>query len=63
MALTLRRNTSQALAQRARIVLSCADGMENTIVAARQRVTQQMVGKWRARFDTVLRDSPVMHAI
>lgn len=50
MALTLRRKTSQALAQRARIVLSCAEGMDNKLVATRQRVTQQMVGKWRRRF-------------
>jgi transposase len=49
-ALTLRRKTAQALAQRARIVLACADGHDNKVVAARQRVTKQMVGKWRARF-------------
>src|SRR3990167_3780969 len=49
-ALTLRRKTAQALALRARIVLSCADGMDNKDVAARQRVTPQMVSKWRARF-------------
>lgn len=50
VALTLRRKTSQALAQRARIVLACAEGIDNKMVAARQRVTQQMVGKWRNRF-------------
>lgn len=50
MALTQRRKTAQALAQRARIVLACADGLENKVVAARQRVTPQMVSKWRARF-------------
>jgi transposase len=49
-ALTLRRKTAQALALRARIVLSCADGMDNKDVAARQRVTPQTVSKWRARF-------------
>lgn len=49
-ALTLRRKTAQALAQRARIVLACADGQDNKVVAARQRVTPQMVSKWRARF-------------
>src|SRR6187200_3085293 len=49
-ALTLRRKTGQALALRARIVLSCADGADNKVVAARQRVTQQTVSKWRARF-------------
>ena len=49
-ALTLRRKTAQALALRARIVLSCAEGAANKVVAARQRVTQQTVSKWRARF-------------
>ncbi len=43
-ALTLRRKTAQAQALRARIVLSCADGMENQAVAVRQRVTPQHVG-------------------
>src|SRR5262245_12030094 len=45
-----RPKTAQALAQRARIVLTCATGASNTTVAARLRVTKQMVGKWRARF-------------
>jgi transposase len=49
-ALTLRRKTAQALALRARIVLACAGGADNKVVAARQRVTQQTVSKWRARF-------------
>jgi len=49
-ALTLRRKTAQALALRARIVLGCADGLDNNAVAARHRVTPQMVSKWRARF-------------
>ena len=50
VALTLRRKTAQALAQRARIVLACAEGLDNKVVAARQRVTPQMISKWRARF-------------
>src|ERR1700761_9188736 len=49
-ALTMRRKTAQALALRARIVLACADGLDNKSVAAKQRVTQQTVSKWRARF-------------
>ena len=49
-ALTLRRKTAQALALRARIVLACAEGADNKVVAVRQRVTQQTVSKWRARF-------------
>lgn len=48
-ALTLRRKTAQAPALRARIVLACAQGIDNKTVAARQRVTQQTVSKWRAR--------------
>src|SRR5262249_58745603 len=47
-----RPKTAQALAPRARIVLACATGAANTTVAARVGVTQQMVGKWRARFVT-----------
>lgn len=50
VAWTLRRKTAQALALRARIVLACADGVTNRAVAARQHVTPQTVGKWRARF-------------
>jgi transposase len=50
LAFTRRRKTAQALALRARIVLACAQGMDNKVVAARQRVTQQTVSKWRTRF-------------
>jgi transposase len=50
VALTMRRKTAQALALRARIVLACADGAPNGVVATRQRVTPQTVSKWRARF-------------
>lgn len=49
-ALALRRKTAQALALRARIVLACAQGTDNKVVASRQRVTPQTVSKWRARF-------------
>jgi hypothetical protein len=47
---TQRRKTAQALALRARIVLGCAGGLSNTVVAARERVTPQTVGKWPRRF-------------
>ena len=50
IALTKRRKTAQALALRARIVLACAEGLDNKVVAARLRVTQQTVSKWRGRF-------------
>jgi len=49
-ALTMRRKTAQALALRARIVLACADGIDNKTVAAKLRVTQQTVSKWRGRY-------------
>ncbi|NJM35751.1 MAG: IS630 family transposase [Rhodomicrobium sp.] len=45
-----RRKTSQGLAQRARIVLSCAEGLSSKEVARRLRVSEAMVGKWRRRF-------------
>ena len=51
-ALTMRRKTAQALALRARIVLACAEGIDNKTVATRQRVTSHTVSKWRSRFIT-----------
>jgi transposase len=47
---TRRPKTSQALAQRARIILACAEGRSNTSVAERLHITKQLVGKWRTRF-------------
>jgi transposase len=45
-----RRKTAQALALRARIVLACAEGKNNTTVAAALRLCKPTVGKWRGRF-------------
>ncbi len=45
-----RPKSTQQLAQRARIVLACADGPGNKDVAAKLAVTPQTVGKWRSRF-------------
>jgi transposase len=45
-----RPKTVQSLAQRARIILACAEGHNNTSVAASMRITKQTVGKWRTRF-------------
>lgn len=45
-----RAKSSQALAQRCRIVLGCAAGKSNKEVAAEVGVSQQMVCKWRQRF-------------
>lgn len=45
-----RPKSAQALAQRARIVLVCAQGKSNTTVAAELGWGAHTVGKWRARF-------------
>ncbi len=45
-----RRKSSQALALRSRIVLACAEGLNNKEVADRVGVSQPTVGKWRSRF-------------
>jgi transposase len=45
-----RPRSAQALAQRSRIVLACAQGQTNQAVARQERVTPQTVGKWRQRF-------------
>ena len=47
---TRRHKTSQALTLRARIILACAQGVNNSEVAKRCRVIRQTVGKWRGRF-------------
>lgn len=47
---TRRPKTAQALALRARIVLACAEGKPNSVVAQLAGVRQQTVGKWRSRF-------------
>src|SRR5271163_1488945 len=47
---TRRHKTSQALALRARIVLSCQEDRSNGEIALQLRTTPQTVGKWRARF-------------
>lgn len=45
-----RRKTGQAQAQRARIVLACATGAANAVVAEQLGVRRLTVVKWRARF-------------
>ena len=42
--------TAQAVAQRARLILGCAAGKTNTVVAYELPLTKQTVGKWRTRF-------------
>jgi transposase len=45
-----RPKSTLRLATRARIVLACAEGLDNKEVAARLRVNTVTVGKWRRRF-------------
>jgi transposase len=45
-----RSKSSQAMALRARIVLSCEQGMSNSEVARKLQITGVTVGKWRERF-------------
>src|SRR5215212_2495580 len=45
-----RRSSSQALAERCRIVLACAEGASNTEVAERLGVSRPTVTTWRSRF-------------
>src|SRR3984885_3451227 len=45
-----RAKTSQALALRAKIVLACADGKDNKVVAAELRTTEHTVARWRGGF-------------
>src|SRR3954469_15524333 len=47
-----RAKTAQALALRARIVLACAEGINNQDVAAALGIWPQTVSKWRARVVT-----------
>src|ERR1035438_3562163 len=45
-----RPNSPQALALRSKIVLACAEGKTNEVVAAELRCSKPTVGKWRSRF-------------
>ena len=45
-----RARSQSALARRARVVLACAEGLNNKTVARKMRASLGMVGKWRARF-------------
>jgi transposase len=47
-----RSRTAPAVARRARLVLVCADGHDNNVVARRLRLSPTTVCKWRARFVT-----------
>lgn len=57
-----RPKSNQRDALRARIILGCAEGLNNSTVAKRERVSLPTVGKWRSRFATdriaALADAP-----
>ena len=45
-----RPKSAQAMALRARIVLACAGGSTDGVVAAKLGISRTTVGKWRRRF-------------
>ena len=45
-----RARSQPLLARRARVVLACAEGLDNQSVARKLRASVGMVGKWRKRF-------------
>jgi transposase len=45
-----RGSTAQQLAVRARIVLACAEGLDNKTVASKLGIAAATVGRWRSRF-------------
>jgi transposase len=47
---TARRTTAQALALRSRIILRCATGVSNVVVAEELSIADQTVCKWRGRY-------------
>ena len=49
-ALAHRARSQPLLARRARMVLGCAEGLDNRTVARKVRVSPGVVGKWRSRF-------------
>src|ERR1700704_180977 len=48
--LARRPKSAQAIAMRARIVLACAEGLNNAATAKRLQITGATVCKWRERF-------------
>src|SRR5215204_3163229 len=45
-----RSRSHSLLARRARVILACAEGLDNKAAAKKLRCSPGMVGKWRARF-------------
>ena len=61
--LAARPKTAQALAQRARIILACAEGLENKAVSRQLAVHAMTVGKWRRRSISGSRDCATNRAL
>jgi FixJ family two-component response regulator len=57
-ALTRKHGAPQALAERARIVLAAADGLNNKEIAAEIGVCAATAGRWRHRFAQRRIDGP-----
>ena len=58
-----RRTTAQRVAERCRIVLLAAEGLQDKQIAERMHVAPRMAGLWRGRFielgvEGLLRDAP-----
>ena len=49
-ALTRKHGAPQALAERARVVLAAADGLNNKEIAAKVGICAATAGRWRHRF-------------
>src|ERR1700731_1777145 len=45
-----RARSQPLLARRARVVMACAEGLDNNAVAKKLRCSLGMVGRWRSRF-------------
>jgi transposase len=56
---TRRRTSAQALAQRSRIVLLAAEGLNNTQIAGRLGISRGTAAKWRRRFAAERREGLV----
>jgi len=45
-----RQNVGRALSERCRIVLLCAEGLQNKVISGELGISENTVGKWRRRF-------------
>ena len=57
-----RARSQPLLSRRARVVLACADGLDNKAAAKKLRCSLGMVGKWRSRFLKARLEGMTSHA-